>query len=90
MFWLFQCIIVLIPGLAPYSSYTTISGFCFVLAVTLTKDFYEDYQRLKADRNANAQPVEVLRDGRYVCVCMCVCTVYVCVCGSYGLATSRE
>ena len=65
IFWLFQCVIVLVPGLAPYASYTTLSGFGFVLAVTLAKDFYEDYQRLKADRHANAQPVEVLRDGAF-------------------------
>ena len=66
VFWLFQCIVVLVPGLAPYSSVTTISGFMFVLLVSLGKDFYEDYQRLKADRGANAQLVEVLRDGSFL------------------------
>jgi len=66
VFWLLQCIVVLIPGLAPYNSSTTISGFAFVLLVSLAKDFYEDHQRLKADRQANAQPIEVLRDGSFV------------------------
>ena len=44
----------------------TQAGFCFVLAVSCAKDFYEDYQRLKADHGGNAQPVEVLRDGAFV------------------------
>lgn len=37
-----------------------------MLAVSCAKDFYEDYQRLKADHGGNAQPVEVLRDGAFV------------------------
>eukprot|EP00961_Rhodomonas_salina_P082872 1113971-Rhodomonas_salina.3 len=45
VFWLMQCVIVLIPGLSPYSSFTTISGFVFVLGVAGLKDAYEDYQR---------------------------------------------
>ena len=65
IFWLIQCIIVLIPGLAPFSPVTTIGGFGFVLGVTLIKDFYEDYQRLKADHSANSQPVSVLRNGEF-------------------------
>jgi len=66
IFWLFQCVVVLIPGLAPYSYVTTLGGFAFVLGVTFLKDFYEDYQRLKSDRQANSQPVEVMRNGEFV------------------------
>eukprot|EP00961_Rhodomonas_salina_P045532 611382-Rhodomonas_salina.1 len=56
-----QCIIVLIPGLSPYSSFTTISGFAFVLIVAGVKDAWEDFQRYQSDRAANASPVQLFR-----------------------------
>lgn len=45
VFWLLQCIVVLIPGMSPTTPATTIAGFVFVLGVSALKDAYEDYQR---------------------------------------------
>jgi phospholipid-transporting ATPase len=63
VYWLMQCVVVLIPGFSPVSPLSTIGGFAFVLGVTCVKDAYEDYQRYLADSEANNLPVQVLRNG---------------------------
>jgi hypothetical protein len=46
VFWLAQCVIILIPGMAPTNPISTILGFAFVIFLGMAKIGYEDYQRL--------------------------------------------
>jgi hypothetical protein len=45
VFWLAQCVIILIPGMAPTNPISTILGFAFVIFLGMAKIGYEDYQR---------------------------------------------
>ncbi|KNC47942.1 uncharacterized protein AMSG_04177 [Thecamonas trahens ATCC 50062] len=66
IYFLLTAIVSLTP-VSPLSPVTTISPLVFVLTTTAIKDAYEDYQRHKADRAANAAEYEVYRNGHEAC-----------------------
>lgn len=45
VFWLAQCIIVLVPGMTPTNPISTVLGFAFVIGLSMLKVGFEDYQR---------------------------------------------
>lgn len=66
MYFLIVMVCTLIPGATSINPYSAVFPFMFVLSVAAVKDGYEDFKRHIADRNANAMPVHVLRDGAFV------------------------
>ncbi|CUI15104.1 phospholipid transporting ATPase-like, putative [Bodo saltans] len=68
MYFLIVMICTLIPGATSINPYSAVIPFMFVLAVAAVKDGLEDLKRHSADRDANAKPVHVLRDGEFVAV----------------------
>eukprot|EP00762_Andalucia_godoyi_P003145 ANDGO_01127.mRNA.1 Phospholipid-transporting ATPase 3 len=62
-YFLVSMIVALIPGVSPVFPITSILPLLFVLTVGAIKDGVEDYDRYKADREANSMIVTVLREG---------------------------
>ncbi|KAI3661015.1 hypothetical protein MP638_004050 [Amoeboaphelidium occidentale] len=52
----------LFPALTPISPVTTWTPLIIIFAITATKEFLDDYQRLKADKVANERLYSVLKD----------------------------
>jgi hypothetical protein len=61
IFWLIQSVVSLIPRLSPSTPETTVSGFAFIVIVSMTKDAYEDYMRYRSDVAYNRAVVAVCR-----------------------------
>lgn len=51
--------------LSPVQPWSAILPLAFVLGVSMVKEAIEDYQRYKADKRENAEPVLSLRDGNF-------------------------
>eukprot|EP00291_Cryptomonas_curvata_P009185 CAMPEP_0172194110 /NCGR_PEP_ID=MMETSP1050-20130122/25372_1 /TAXON_ID=233186 /ORGANISM="Cryptomonas curvata, Strain CCAP979/52" /LENGTH=143 /DNA_ID=CAMNT_0012869829 /DNA_START=162 /DNA_END=590 /DNA_ORIENTATION=- len=66
IFWLIQSVVSLIPRLSPSTPETTVSGFAFIVLVSMAKDAYEDYMRHRSDSACNRTLVSVWRDGAFV------------------------
>lgn len=64
IYFLVSMVVALIPGVSPVFPVTSIVPLVFVLTVGAIKDAVEDYDRYKADKEANAIPVKVLREGQ--------------------------
>uniref|UniRef100_A0A0A9YYW3 Putative phospholipid-transporting ATPase IA n=1 Tax=Lygus hesperus TaxID=30085 RepID=A0A0A9YYW3_LYGHE len=63
LYFLFNMIVALIPGVAPVTPTTAVAPLVFVILVALVKEAIEDVKRHNADNHANALPTLVLRDG---------------------------
>eukprot|EP00668_Euglena_longa_P029691 GGOE01037058.1.p1 GENE.GGOE01037058.1~~GGOE01037058.1.p1 ORF type:complete len:1107 (-),score=354.22 GGOE01037058.1:224-3544(-) len=66
IYFLLNVVVSLIPGVSPVSPATTIAPLVFVLAVAAIKDGIEDIARWRADKRANGQVHQVLKDGQLV------------------------
>ncbi|ETN98160.1 transmembrane protein, partial [Reticulomyxa filosa] len=45
-----------VPGITPFSVWTSVMPLLFILSVSAAKDGYEDYQRHQDDKRANSLP----------------------------------
>lgn len=66
LYFLLTASLALIPDLTPIPPLSNWLPLIFVLSVSAIKEAYEDYQRYKADIEANSAPYTVFRDGREV------------------------
>jgi phospholipid-translocating ATPase len=66
IFWLIQSIVSLIPRLSPSAPETTVSGFAFIVLVSMAKDAYEDYMRHRSDSACNRALVSVWHGSAFV------------------------
>ena len=64
VYFLFMVVLVLIPGIAPVSPISTIFPLVFVLAVSETREFVEEFQAAKRDRATNECIVNLLTGKR--------------------------
>ena len=63
-YFLFMVVLILIPGIAPMSPFSTIFPLVFVLAVSEVREFVEEYQAATRDKRTNATPVNLLKGKR--------------------------
>lgn len=63
VYFLFNMIVALIPGVATISPGTAVAPLVFVVLVAMIKEAIEDVKRHRADDRANALPTMILRDG---------------------------
>jgi len=63
-YFLFLVVLVLIPGIAPVTPFSTIFPLMFVLSVSEVREFVEEYQAAKRDKRTNLQPVNLLKGKR--------------------------
>jgi len=65
LYFTFDLIIQLIPGVTPIPPVTTALPLLFVLGVSAAREAVEDYARHEADEETNGTVVEVLRGGEF-------------------------
>ena len=63
-YFLFLAVLVLIPGIAPVTPFSTIFPLLFVLLVSEVREFVEEYQAAKRDKMTNLFPVNLLMGKR--------------------------
>ena len=66
-YFLFMVVLVLIPGIAPVSSYSTILPLLFVLAVSELRELAEELGAAKRDKQVNSALVDLLTGQRKKC-----------------------
>ena len=69
IYFLIIAIIQLIPVISPLTPLTAIVPILFVLAVSLTREGMEDYNRHKYDNTLNSENVLVFRDHKWINEC---------------------
>ena len=65
-YFLFMVVLVLIPGIAPVSSYSTIFPLLFVIGVSEVREAVEEWGASQRDKAINSAPVDLLT-GRVLC-----------------------
>lgn len=63
-YFLLLAVLVLLPGIAPVSPFSTIFPLLFVLLVSEVREFVEEYQAAKRDHATNSYPVNLLAGKR--------------------------
>jgi magnesium-transporting ATPase (P-type) len=54
-----------IPVVSPLTPTTAILPLAFVIAVSMIREAYEDYQRYKSDSETNKAPIIVLKNNKF-------------------------
>ncbi|KAK3239287.1 hypothetical protein CYMTET_50774 [Cymbomonas tetramitiformis] len=65
VYFLMTCVLSFFP-FSPFSSFTTVSPLCFVLAVSMVKEGIQDWQRHLMDSETNNGVCEVWYQGKWV------------------------
>ncbi|CAG9323285.1 unnamed protein product [Blepharisma stoltei] len=65
VYFLIIAILQSLPQISALGPYTAIAPICFVLAVSIIRDGFEDYLRYKADKETNSTKTQIYRKGTF-------------------------